>query len=91
MSTIFNVDFIGTVAGLLTTVAFFPQVIKIWQSKCADDISYEMFVIFSIGVALWGVYGWEIHALPVIVTNLVTLFLAVLIITLKFVFRKKNS
>lgn len=78
---------LGFIAGVLTTVAFVPQVLKIWRSKQAHDISLGMFVLFSIGVALWIAYGILIGSTPVILANSVTLTLALLILALKLYFR----
>jgi MtN3 and saliva related transmembrane protein len=78
---------LGLIAGTLTTAAFLPQVIKIWRSKSAKDISLGMFVIFCAGVSLWLVYGIYIHALPVILANLVTFVLALIILVLKIKYR----
>lgn len=78
---------LGFIAGVLTTVAFVPQVVKIWRSKQAHDISLGMFVLFSIGVALWIAYGVLISSVPVILANSVTLTLALLILALKLYFR----
>ncbi|GBL46001.1 hypothetical protein SFMTTN_1813 [Sulfuriferula multivorans] len=81
-------DWIGLLAGALTTVAFIPQVIKIWRSKKADDISISMFLIFTIGVALWMVFGIQIGSLPVTLANAVTMVLALVILILKYRYRK---
>jgi len=81
-------DWIGLLAGTLTTVAFIPQVIKIWRSKKADDISISMFLIFTVGVALWMVYGIQTASLPVMLANAVTLVLALVILILKYRYRK---
>ncbi len=78
---------LGLVAGTLTTVAFFPQVIKTWRSRSAKDISLGMFSIFSAGVFLWLLYGIHIHAMPVIVSNAVTLVLALTILLFKLRFK----
>jgi MtN3 and saliva related transmembrane protein len=78
------INILGTSAGSLTTIAFVPQVIKTWKSKSGGDISYGMFLLFSLGVVLWLCYGVAISAPPVIISNAVTLCLAVLILVLKF-------
>jgi MtN3 and saliva related transmembrane protein len=78
---------LGLVAGTLTTVAFFPQVIKTWRSRSAKDISLGMFSLFSVGVFLWMLYGIHIGAMPVIVSNAVTLVLAVTILLFKLRFK----
>lgn len=80
-------EILGLVAGLLTTIAFVPQVIKTWKSKHAHDISLAMFSLFSCGVVLWIVYGFIIGSLPVILANVVTLALALTILILKLHFR----
>ena len=67
---------IGLVAGTLTTVSFVPQVIRSWQRRSVEDLSTAMLVAFSIGVGLWIVYGVMTEALPVIVSNGITLVLA---------------
>jgi len=78
---------LGTVAGILTTAAFVPQVVKTWRTRSARDISAVMFAAFSVGVALWIVYGVLVRALPVIVANGVTLLLALAILAMKIRFR----
>jgi MtN3 and saliva related transmembrane protein len=78
---------IGVLAGTLTTISFVPQVVKIWKSKHARDISLGMFVIFSSGVLLWLFYGIETGAMPVVVANAVTLGLSLTILAFKIRYR----
>lgn len=82
-----DTNLLGLLAGSLTTAAFIPQVVKTWQSKSAADISYAMFALFSLGVFLWLLYGVAIGAMPIILTNAVTLVLALSIIIMKMRFR----
>lgn len=84
-----GLDWIGGIAGFLTTVAFVPQVVKIWTTKSADDISVLMFGIFTLGVLLWLVYGLMLGALPIILANIVTLVLAVTVLVLKARYRRR--
>lgn len=74
---------LGLVAGTLTTIAFIPQITKTWKSKSAQDVSLGMLITFSTGVLLWLAYGLLIHALPVILANLVTFVLTLIILVLK--------
>jgi len=74
---------IGLAAGALTTVAFLPQVIKIFKTKKAKDLSLITFSTFSVGIFLWLVYGLLIQDPPVIVANTVTFILAFLIVVLR--------
>lgn len=76
-------DLIGFAAGLLTTIAFIPQVVKIWRSKSADDVSLATFIAFAVGVALWLAYGILRQEPPIILWNAVTLVLAGAILAMK--------
>ncbi len=76
-------DWLGLVAGTLTTVAFVPQTVKIWRTRSTHDISLWMFSLFNTGLVLWLVYGFRIGSLPIVVSNSVTLGLALTILFLK--------
>ena len=77
------IETLGMIAGTLTTIAFVPQVLKIYQTKSAKDVSYLMFSIFSTGIVLWLIYGVLIRSAPIIASNVVTLTLSLIIILLK--------
>lgn len=79
-----TVDAVGFAAATMTTVAFVPQVLRIVRTRSAHDISWWMFGIFSLGVALWLAYGLMLDALPVVFANAITLALAVSILVLKW-------
>jgi len=81
---------LGYAAGILTTIAFIPQVLQIYKTKSAKDISLAMFLIFTTGVILWLVYGIKVNDLPVIVSNAITLLLSLAILFFKYKYRKKN-
>lgn len=76
-------DIIGAIAATLTTVSFIPQVVRIIRTKHTQDISLSMYIIFTIGVALWLVYGIILGKLPIIVANVVTLLLTGIILYFK--------
>ncbi|MBA2749336.1 MAG: SemiSWEET transporter [Tatlockia sp.] len=77
------ITILGLVAGTLTTLAFLPQLLKIWQTKSAKDISFNTLVIFNIGIFLWLIYGIYLNALPIILANLFTLIFNMIIVWLK--------
>jgi MtN3 and saliva related transmembrane protein len=74
---------LGYAAGTLTTIAFLPQVLHVWQTKRAEDLHIGTLVSFTVGVILWLTYGLLTHQRPVILANVVTLALQVAIIFLK--------
>ena len=81
-----SAETVGTVAGVLTTLAFFPQVWRVWRTRSARDLSLPMYLIFTAGVALWFLYGMLIGAWPIILSNGVTLFLAGTVLAMKLKF-----
>ena len=76
-------DAIGYLAATLTTAAFIPQAWLTWKTKRADGVSLGMYSIFTLGVALWLVYGLVIGAWPIVVANAITLALALFILVMK--------
>jgi MtN3 and saliva related transmembrane protein len=78
-----EVENIGFVAAFCTTAAFVPQLLRVLKLRSARDISLGTFLLFSIGVALWLLYGISIRSKPVIASNLVTLMLSLSILVLK--------
>ena len=82
-----NPDWLGLLAGALTTISFVPQVIKTWRSRSADDLSLGMFSIFTVGITLWLIYGIWIGVLPIIVSNVITLGLASTLLFFKLTFK----
>ncbi len=60
---------IGFLAGILTTVAVIPQLIKSFKTKKVMDVSPFMFAILLGGVGLWVVYGFLKNDYPIIITN----------------------
>jgi MtN3 and saliva related transmembrane protein len=86
-----TVEELGYVAGLLTTIAFLPQVLRIWNTKSAHDISWTMFIVFTAGVVLWLIYGIVLHTWPLIIANVATLALALVIIVLKWRYGRQRK
>ena len=74
-------------AAMLTTIAFLPQVIKVWRTRSTRDISLVSFSIFCSGVVLWLLYGWLIGDLPLILANGVTFVLAGTVLAFKLRYR----
>ena len=85
------VPVIGYAAGALTTLSFLPQVIKVFRTKSADDLSLGMFIAFCLGVFLWLLYGLVLGSWPIIVTNFATLILSSAILFLKLLYDARRA
>ncbi len=86
-------ELIGALAGVLTTIAFVPQVLKIWRSGTAEDISLLTFSLYSAGLLLWLLYGIALGSLPLMAANGITflLTLSVLLLKLRHMRRKRRT
>jgi MtN3 and saliva related transmembrane protein len=70
-------------AATLTTIAFVPQAIHIIRHKETRAISLQMYLVFATGVAFWLIFGFMLWNWPMILSNIVTLTLALTIISMK--------
>lgn len=70
-------EILGLAGGLFTTVSFIPQIIKIFKSRSATDISLLFNIMFLAGGILWLAYGIISRLLPVIIWNSVATILVV--------------
>jgi MtN3 and saliva related transmembrane protein len=48
---------VGLAAAICTTVSYYPQLKKCWDTGSAGDLSLKMFSILAVGIALWVAYG----------------------------------
>ena|SRR5215213_1840169 len=74
---------LGTVAGLLSTSSFVPQVWKAWKEGHTEAISKRMYIVTVSAFTLWTIYGFVIGSWPIIVFNILSLILSSAILLLK--------
>jgi MtN3 and saliva related transmembrane protein len=86
-------EILGLLAGLFTTLAAIPQIIKIFKYKSAVDISLIYVSMFLIGGGLWLAYGIVDRLMPIIFWNILGLSLniAILIGKLKYSKNRRNG
>ena len=81
---------IGFIAGILTTVAVLPQLIKSWKTKKVMDISPFMFVLLLGGVGMWVVYGIVKNDYPIILTNGISFLLNLFMLVIMLLYQSKD-
>ncbi|MBZ2122696.1 SemiSWEET transporter [Streptococcus gordonii] len=74
---------IGSIAAVLTTFAFLPQVIKVIKSKDTESIALGMYLMQVLGIALWLAHCLVIQDLPLILANSVSFILSGIILVYK--------
>ena len=66
---------IGLTAGVCTTLANLPQLIKAWTTRETDDISVKTLLLLGCGLILWVVYGVLHKDIIIILANAVSLII----------------
>ena len=85
------ITFVGVAASIFTATASIPQLVKIYKSKRAGDISILMILVLIVGLGLWVYYGilrkdwiiWVANCIPFIVNS------TILFLTLRY--RKREA
>jgi MtN3 and saliva related transmembrane protein len=83
------IETVGAMAAMLTTGSFLPQAWLTFRTRDVRGISLGMYSAFTLGVALWLVYGLAKGSWPMTVANAITLALAVAILGMKLVFGRR--
>ena len=78
-----HIEIIGAAAATLTTIAFIPQAHKVLVYKDTHSLSLGMYLIFTTGVLLWGVYGYLRGDWVIVTANAITAALCVAILVMK--------
>ena len=81
------IDVLGLVAGVCTSSAIVPQLVKTVKKKKAEDVSLFMFIVMLTGNALWVYYGVDKSDIAIISTNIFALALNITMLFLKFKYR----
>ena len=81
------IDWVGSVAAILTTASFVPQAWHTFRTRDVSGISLSMYSLFTAGVALWLVYGILMEAWTIIIANIITTSLALMILLMKLRYR----
>ena len=78
---------VGYLAAVLTTLSFVPQALHTFRTRDVSGISLGMYAAFTLGVAMWLLYGVLTAAWPVVLANAITLALALAILVMKLRYR----
>lgn len=83
------IDIIGYIGSFTLSLTYIPQIISIYKTKSAKDLSYLMISMLIIGYIIFLVYGVLIMSIPLIVSisislvNCIHLFILKTVISLR--------
>lgn len=62
-------EYLGIVAGVFTTFAVIPQIIRVYKLKSAREISLIFTSSLLLGIIIWLVYGIVLNLTAIIIWN----------------------
>ena len=89
--TMTTADIIGYLGGIFSSVSFLPQVIKLYKTKSAEDLSMLSLLLLATNVTLWLVYGFLIDSNPIKLTNGIVLSMIAAMVYFKIAYTKKKA
>jgi len=81
---------LGLTAGVITSVSFAPQVVKAYRTKKLEDVSYFMYILLSVGLILWLLYGYYLEEIPIILANGFGIACCILTLLMKKMYSQKH-
>ncbi|MEO7713267.1 MAG: SemiSWEET family transporter [Gemmatimonadaceae bacterium] len=63
------IETLGYLAGVITVVAFLPQVMRAWRTRQTRDLSLMGIALLVAAGSLWILYGAMIGDWPIVATN----------------------
>jgi MtN3 and saliva related transmembrane protein len=70
------IEAIGLFGSFLSSITFLPQVIKVYKTQSAKDLSLQMLLIILASTGVWLAYGLLRGLLPVIICNAIIMLLS---------------
>jgi MtN3 and saliva related transmembrane protein len=82
-----SLQILGLAAGTITSVTFLPQVMHVWKTKSAKDLSLTMLLLLMLGVIMWLTYGILAKDTAIIYTNSMVLIMSIVLLIFKLKFK----
>jgi MtN3 and saliva related transmembrane protein len=77
------VTLIGSLAAVMTTACWLPQMLKTKRLGTADDFAWSYLAMLLFGLLAWTVYGFFRHDPPLYLCNIVTGVLVLVVSAVK--------
>ena len=84
------IKLLGLAAGTISSITFLPQVLRIWKTKSAKDLSLNMLALLILGVSMWLTYGIMVKDVAIIYTNSMVLTMSFIMLYFKFRFKLRK-
>ncbi len=85
------IEMLGLAAGTITSITFLPQVLHVYKSKSAKDISLNMLLLLLLGVLMWLAYGIIIMNAAIIYTNSMVTIMGFILLFFKWKYGRNDT
>jgi MtN3 and saliva related transmembrane protein len=84
-------EILGIVAGIFTTFAVIPQIIRVYKLKSAREISLIFTSSMLLGIIIWLVYGIVLGLTAIIIWNSIGIVLNSWLLFTKFKYGRQKA
>jgi MtN3 and saliva related transmembrane protein len=81
---------LGFIGGLVVTIAYIPQVLRVFKLKSALEISLPFTILLLTGMLCWLGYGILFQLFPVILWNAVGATLVAILLSAKLKYGRQR-
>ncbi len=81
---------IGIAAGVFTSIAMLPQLVKVIKTRETTDLSVTTICVLITGVSLWVYYGFLKNELPIILSNAFSVLVNITLLICWLAFKKRK-
>lgn len=85
-----QIELLGIVAGIFSTIAFVPQIYQIYKTDNTSSFSYITIIVYLLGQFLWSIYGIINKKGTIVVFSVSSIIIYLLILHIKITHKKKN-
>lgn len=86
-----NIESIGLIGSILTSISFLPQVIKSWQSKDTTAVSIWNPLVGLVSGVFWLVYAVSLNIMPVLISTSFIGACNISLIIMKLTYDRQNT
>ena len=86
-----QIEMLGIIGGFVLTSSIIPQIVKCAKTKSTRDFSWDMFMIYYVGILVNLAYGIMIYHPAIYINCIYSLCTNTILVYMKWKFEKNND
>jgi MtN3 and saliva related transmembrane protein len=86
-----SAEILGIIAGVFTTFALIPQILRVYKLKSAREISFLFTSCMLLGIIFWLIYGIILNLTSLIIWNSIGIVLNSWLLFSKFKYGREKA